>query len=44
MHLFTLTDDGGAGGTAYDNSSDALLIGVLNGFFYIDSTGKTNFR
>ena len=40
---FTLTDDGGAGGTAYDNSSDALLIGVLNGFFYIDSTGKPTF-
>jgi hypothetical protein len=40
---FTLTDDGGAGGTAYDNTTDALLIGVLNGFFYIDSTGKPTF-
>jgi hypothetical protein len=25
------------------NTSDALLIGVLNGFFYIDSTGKPTF-
>jgi hypothetical protein len=40
---FTLTDDGGAGGAAWDNSADALLIGVLNGFFYIDSTGKPTF-
>ena len=40
---FTLTDDGGAGGTSFDNTADALLIGVLNGFFYIDSTGKPTF-
>jgi hypothetical protein len=40
---FTLTDDGGAGGTAWANNADALLIGVLNGFFYIDSTGKPTF-
>jgi hypothetical protein len=40
---FTTTDDGGAGGTSYDNTADALLIGVLNGFFYIDSTGKPTF-
>ena len=40
---FTLTDYGGAGGTAYDNTTDALLIGVLNGFFYIYSTGKPTF-
>jgi hypothetical protein len=40
---FTLTDDGGAGGSAYTNATEALLIGVLNGFFYIDSTGKPTF-
>ena len=40
---FTLTDDGGAGGAAWANNADALLTGVLNGFFYIDSTGKPTF-
>ena len=40
---FTTTDDGGAGGTTYDNTSSALLIGVFNGFFYIDSNGKPTF-
>ena len=40
---FTTTDDGGAGGTSYTNTSEALLIGVFNGFFYIDSTGKPTF-
>ena len=40
---FTLTDDGGAGGASWANNADALLIGVLNGFFYIDSTGKPKF-
>jgi hypothetical protein len=40
---FTTTDDGGAGGSTFDNTADALLIGVLNGFFYIDSTGKPTF-
>jgi hypothetical protein len=40
---FTLTDDGGAGGSSYTNATEALLIGVLNGFFYIDSTGKPKF-
>lgn len=40
---FTTTDDGGAGGTTYDNTTSALLIGVFNGFFYIDSTGKPTF-
>jgi hypothetical protein len=40
---FTLTDDGGAGGASWANNADALLIGVLNGFFYIDSTGKPTF-
>ena len=40
---FTTTDDTGAGGTTYNNTTSALLIGVLNGFFYIDSTGKPTF-
>ena len=40
---FTLTDDGGAGGASWANNADALLTGVLNGFFYIDSTGKPTF-
>ena len=40
---FTLTDDGGAGGASYTNATEALLTGVLNGFFYIDSTGKPTF-
>jgi hypothetical protein len=40
---FTTTDDGGAGGSTFNNTADALLIGVLNGFFYIDSTGKPTF-
>ena len=40
---FTTTDDGGAGGTSYNNTADALLIGVFNGFFYIDSNGKPTF-
>ena len=40
---FTTTDDGGAGGTSFNNTTDALLIGVFNGFFYIDSTGKPTF-
>jgi hypothetical protein len=43
MRLLQLTDDGGAGGTNWANNADALLIGVLNGFFYIDSTGKPTF-
>jgi hypothetical protein len=41
---FTTTDDGNAGGTSYNNTTSALLIGVFNGFFYISSTRKTNFR
>ena len=40
---FTTTDDTGAGGTTFNNTTSALLIGVLNGFFYIDSTGKPTF-
>ena len=40
---FTTTDDTGAGGTTYNNTTSALLIGVLNGFFYVDSTGKPTF-
>jgi hypothetical protein len=42
---FTTTDDtGNAGGTSYNNTTSALLIGVFNGFFYISSNRKTNFR
>ena len=40
---FTTTDDTGAGGTSYNNTTSALLIGVFNGFFYISSTGKPTF-
>ena len=40
---FTTTDDGNAGGTSYNNTTSALLIGVFNGFFYISSTGKPTF-
>ena len=40
---FATTDDGGAGGAAYDNSGHAPLIGVFNGAFYIDSSKQTNF-
>ena len=40
---FTTTDDGNAGGTSYNNTTNALLIGVFNGFFYISSTGKPTF-
>ena len=40
---FTLTDDGGAGGTAWTNNADALLTGVFNGAFFIDATGKPTF-
>ena len=41
---FATTDDGGAGGAAYDNSGHAPLIGVFNGAFYIDSsTSKPTF-
>mgnify|MGYP001435992197 CR=1 FL=1 len=34
------SDDGGTGGASYDNTGHAKLVGVLNGFFYIDSTTK----
>ena len=40
---FTTTDDGGDGGTSFNNTTQALLIGVFNGFFYISSTGKPTF-
>jgi hypothetical protein len=40
---FTVTDDGGDGGTSFNNTTQALLIGVFNGFFYISSTGKPTF-
>jgi hypothetical protein len=35
---FATTDDGGTGGAAYNNGTEAKLVGVLNGFFFIDST------
>ena len=35
---FATTDDGGTGGGAYDSSGHAKLVGVLNGFFFIDGT------
>jgi len=35
---FATTDDGGTGGVAYNNNTEAKLVGVLNGFFFIDST------
>ena len=37
---FATTDDGGVGGASYDNSGHAKLVGVLNGFFFIDNTTK----
>ena len=40
---FTLTDDGGAGGTSWTTATSALLIGVFNGAFYINSSGKPTF-
>ena len=40
---FTLTDDGGAGGSTWTTASSALLTGVFNGAFFIDATGKPTF-
>ena len=37
---FTVTDDGGNGGTAWTTANSALLLGVFNGAFFIDSNGK----
>ena len=37
---FATTDDGGTGGASYASDSHAKLVGVLNGFFFIDSTTK----
>jgi len=37
---FSTTDDTGAGGIDYTTATEALLIGVFNGAFYIDSTTK----
>ena len=37
---FATTDDGGTGGAAYNSSNHAKLVGVLNGFFFIDNTTK----
>ena len=35
---FATTDDGGTGGASYTNTGHAKLVGVLNGFFFIDGT------
>ena len=35
---FATTDDGGTGGAAFTSATEAKLVGVLNGFFFIDST------
>ena len=40
---FTVTDDGGNGGTAFTTANSALLIGVFNGAFFVDSNGKPTF-
>jgi len=40
---FTTTDDGGNGGTNWTTANSALLIGVFNGAFFIDSNGKPTF-
>ena len=37
---FATTDDGGTGGVAYASDNHAKLVGVLNGFFFIDNTTK----
>jgi len=37
---FATTDDGGTGGVAYNSTNHAKLVGVLNGFFFIDNTTK----
>ena len=41
---FTTTDDGGNGGTAWTTANSALLIGVFNGAFYINASGKPTFQ
>jgi len=40
---FTLTDDGGNGGTVWTTANSALLTGVFNGAFFIDANGKPTF-
>ena len=40
---FTTTDDGGNGGTAWTTANSALLLGVFNGAFFINSNGKPTF-
>ena len=37
---FATTDDGGTGGASYASDNHAKLVGVLNGFFFIDGTTK----
>jgi hypothetical protein len=39
---FATTDDGGNGGSSYV-SGDADLLGVINGFFYVDGNGNPTF-
>ena len=41
---FTTTDDGGNGGTAWTTANSALLLGVFNGAFYINASGKPTFQ
>ena len=41
---FDTTDDGGAGGLDYASGTDASLVGVFNGAFFVDNTtGKPTF-
>ena len=40
---FTTTDDGGNAGTAWTTANSALLLGVFNGAFYINASGKPTF-
>jgi hypothetical protein len=40
---FTVTDDGGNGGTVWTTANSALLTGVFNGAFFIDANGKPTF-
>ena len=35
---FSTTDDGGGGGVDFASGTEALLVGVFNGAFFIDNT------
>ena len=35
---FATTDDTGTGGASYASNTNSKLVGVLNGFFFVDST------